>query len=333
MRQRSSWFIGVAFFVASGCGYVYAQKTPSDVAALEKAEEIDVGSFCLSNIAPGSRVVKVGQSHVESDGSLWWDVHIKVDTSDQRKPTAYFYSKLRQPSTGGGITECKDTANLAFLKGKLNAANIHAYYRPGTHVPPPQQSESSRWQIKPGNLDVEFGAAEAQIGPLYGASVTAHDAKPNATTLTNRVLDVKNPSSELFFDLTNNKQTGILQISTTDVVLSKTKLVIGAKAMSVDLTCRYLSGPNQGKVTFSRNVSTGEAGFVSGECSKSEVDLPADDWTEADLTATVTSANAKKVSLTGDPDHPELRLSTLTIATPRSEVWNGDSHNHSLFTP
>src|SRR5262249_20219195 len=159
-RQKSSWFIRVAFLIVSGCGCVCAQ-TPADVVALERAAEIDVGSFCLSNIAPGSRVVKVGQSHVESDGSQWWEVRIKVDANDQEKPTAYFYSKLRHPSTEGGITECKDTANLAFLKGKLKTATIHALYRPGTHVPPPQQSESSRWQIKPGNLDVEFGTAEA----------------------------------------------------------------------------------------------------------------------------------------------------------------------------
>lgn len=315
MRQNSRWIVCVALLILSSPLWVYAQQLPADVVALKHAVEIDVGSFCLSDIAPDSGVVEVGQSHVQPDGSFWWDIHIKVNASSQKKPIAYFYSKLRQPSTGGGITKCSETANLAFLKGRLNSANIYAYYRPGTHVPPPAQSESPRWEIDPGKLSVEFGAAEAQIGPLFGASVIANNAKPSATTLTNRILDVNNPSSMVFFDLTNNRQTGILQISTTDVVLSKTKLVIGSKAMSIDLACRYLSGPNQGKVTFSRNVSTGEAGFVSGECSKSEVDLPADEWTEANLTATVTSAHANKVSLIGDLTHPELRLSILRFAT------------------
>jgi hypothetical protein len=118
----------------------------------------------------------------------------------------------------------------------------------------------------------------------------------------------------VFFDLTNKQQTGILQVSTTDVVLSKAELALGVKAVAVDLACRYLSGPNQGSVTFTRNVSTGEAGFISGECSKSEVDLPDDEWREAKLTAAVTSAHAKKVSLIGDPAQAALQISTLRFA-------------------
>jgi hypothetical protein len=315
MRESSRWIAWVALPTLSWSVSVYAQPLPPDVVALKRAVEIDIGSFCLSDIPPAARVVEVGQSHLQPDGSLWWDINIKVNSSSQRKPVAYFYSKLRQPSTGEGITKCSDTANLAFLKGRLNAATISAYYRPGTHVPPPALSESPRWQIDPGKLFVEFGAAEAQVGPLFGASVVATDAKPSATTLTNRILDVTNPTSTVLFDLTANRQTGILQISTTDVVLSKTKLVLGSKPMTVDLACRYLGGLNQGKVTFSRDVSTGEAGFVSGECRKSEVDLPPDEWNEANLKTTVSSAHVQTMSLIGHPTHPELRLSTLSLAT------------------
>jgi hypothetical protein len=282
---------------------------------LQKAKEIDVGSFCLSNIPAESGVVAVGQSHVNADGSVWWEVRIRVAPNAQIKPTAYFYSKLRQPNTTEGVTKCSETGNLAFLKGKLDSANIYAYYRPGTHLPPPAKSESPRWEIEPGKLSVNFGRAEAQIGPLFGATVIANDARGNVSTLTGRSLEVTNPSSELFFDQTNNKQTGVLAISTTDVILSKAQLVVGTKAEAVDLACRYLSGPNQGRVTFTRNVSTGEAGFVSGECSKSEIDLLADDWSEANVTTAVASAHAKKITLTGDPAEPRLTLAQLTFET------------------
>ena len=302
------------------CSYIlpsYAQQPPADVAALQNAAEIDVGSFCLSNIASGSGVVVLGQSHVQPDGSLWWEIHIRVRAEDAngKKPTAYFYSSLRQPSAEGHVTKCSDTAKLAFLKGRLNSADIYAFYRPGTHVPPPAKSESARWQIDSGKLTVEFGKAEAQIGPLFGGSVIANDARPGVTTLTNRRLVVTNPSSEIFFDQSNSKQTGILDISTTDVILAKAQFIVGSKPVSVDLACRYLSGPHSGTVVFTRNVSNNEAGFISGECSKSDVDLPADDWSEANITATVASPHAKKAILTGRPIHPELRLADLTFQT------------------
>jgi hypothetical protein len=252
---------------------------------------------------------------------LWWEVHIHVGPHAEKKPTAYFYSKLRQADSTGPLTTCSETD--AFLAGKLDTADIYAYYRLGTHVPLPGKSESPRWEIEPGKLSVDFGRAKAQIGPLFGASVIANDARENVSTLTNRQLVVTNPASTLLFDETNNEQTGILYISTTDVILSNAQLVVGSKAQRVDLACRFLSGPDEGRVTFARNVSTGEARFISGECSKSEVDLLADEWSEANVTAAVTSAHAKKITLAGHPAGSELALAQLTFQTQRLTYGTG----------
>ena len=175
-------------------------------------------------------------------------------------------------------------------------------------------SESPRWHVEPGKLDVEFGQATAQLGPLFGAYVIAHDAQPGATTITHRILEVKNPTTELFFNPSGNEQTGVLQLPTTDVVLSGTQLVVGTKPVTVTLACRYLGGPDKGKVTFTWNVSTDEAGFISGEYSKSEVYLPGDDWSEANLRTTVSSAHVKKISIIGHPDQFELKLAGLVFA-------------------
>ena len=121
MRYRCPLALLICLFGISICR---AQEAPL---FLEKAREIDVGSFCLSNISPGSGVVTVGQSYPKRDGSLWWEVHIHVGPHAEKKPTAYFYSKLRQADSTGPLTTCSETD--AFLAGKLDTADIYAYYR------------------------------------------------------------------------------------------------------------------------------------------------------------------------------------------------------------
>ena len=127
--------ICLALLISAQSACAIAQQLPPDLVTIQNAKEIDIGSFCLSNIAP--RVIKVGQSHLQVDGSYWREVRIHVGQSDRSKPDAYFYSQLRKPNTNRGMTHRSNTADLAFLRGHLTSATIFTSYRPGTYVPPP----------------------------------------------------------------------------------------------------------------------------------------------------------------------------------------------------
>ena len=158
---------------------------------------------------------------------------------------------------------------------------------------------------------------------MFGSKVIANDAKPGTTTLTSRLLEVTNKSSDLFFNRSANEQTGVLEISTTDVVLSNTQVQVGSKQIKVDLACRFDQGPNQGKVTFSEDISNNETKFIFGQCTKSDIDLPEDEWTEAGLTVSVAAAHAQRIALIGNWTQPEAKLTGLVLQTQGLKYGSG----------
>jgi hypothetical protein len=270
------------------------------------AAQIDVGSFCLTDIPRGMIVVK--DSWPQPDG-VWWRLEITVPPSAAKKPNALFFKSTRKPQADGVFAKCAAEESSSFLKGRLNSARIEAYYRPRTG------NELSRWQVDPDKLSVEFGgrAAEAQLSPLFGGTVIAHDAPAGTSALRGRLMWVENKASRLFFNPSDGTQTGVLSITTTDVTVSKTPLELGTSKVAVDLACRSGIGPNGGNVTFSMNVSNGRVGFTSGECVAADVGIGAGEWNEAGATAIVKAARAKKIVLRGHSLHPELELLGLDV--------------------
>lgn len=285
------------------------QSKPGDVAALELAKEINLGSFCLTDIPAGD--IKVKDSLVEADGT-WWRVDIRVTPQSINKPVAYFFSKPRLPNKDGKVTQCSSDQAASILKGKVLTAAVEALFKPAT------DKDSSRWQVDPGNFDVDFGTAEARLSPVFGATVVATGSAAGTTVVKQRRLWVTNTRSQLFYNLSQNIQSGILEIATTDVTLSGVQLSLGAGVnASVDLSCPYVPGAADSRTKFAVDVANGNVRLFGGNCVKDGVDLPAGTWTMGPVSAAVQTAHAFRISVTGDWEHDRFDLSGVDMHADR----------------
>jgi hypothetical protein len=291
-----------------------AQDLPSHVKELEIATEIDLGSFCLTEMAPGT--VHVENTKLPQTAGVWFAVQIRVDAAS-KKPKAFFFKSPRLPNPDGSYESCSQAGerDVAFLKGRLNSATINALYKP------PTEKEGPRWQIEKNNLDVEFGKAEAKLSPLFGGYVVA-TGSTSGEVLTGRLLKVTNHNSQIFYNLTANIQRGALEINTTDVLIKRAHLQLSEDAsMDLDLTCTYT--PQTKSVTFPLDVSNGAVHFSDGVCQAGPTKLPVGHFSGSGLSMDVSDLGAGNITLKGVNGAPQLFLKSVDITAKQISYLNG----------
>jgi hypothetical protein len=274
---------------------------------IARAQELDFGAFCLTDLPRG--VVSVGQGIFTPDG-IWLPVTIRIQAGGgARKPKAFFFDASRPPdprlrscAAGGGEV-------VPILRGTLVDGTIVAAFRP-----PNGRGDSSRWQIEPGGLDVTFGRVDTHLKKLYGATLRPTGGSGGAS-LAGRQLEVTNPHSQIFYDLSANLQGGVVRVGTTDVQLSGASLEVAAgPSITIDLACRYdPNRPDLGRVSFDVDVTTGATLFVQGQCHRDGVDFPASIWKSAGLEIDSTATHANRVALVGGETGAALAVTGLRL--------------------
>ena len=307
-------FLTLLFVMASLAKGVHAQGLPSHVQDLELTTEIDLGSFCLADMAPGT--VHVRSTKLPLQDGTWYAIEIHIGAST-KKPNAFFFKSPRIAPSDGSYVSCAQAgaSQMPFLHGRLNGATIKALYQPATGT------TSSRLQIDKKGLDVEFGQAEATLSPLFGGFVVA-TGNTSGNILAGRLLEVTNVSSQLFYNLTAHTQRGALEVNTTDVVVKHTRLQLSEdSAMDLDLTCAYT--PQTKSVTFALDVSNQTVHFTDGMCQTSHVKLPPGTWKGSGLSMAVDDSVSGNVILAGALSGPVLTFKTLDITAKQIAYLNG----------
>jgi hypothetical protein len=312
---------GVVLCVAAGVLSVpvhnsaRGQAGGADVAALQKASQIDIGVFCLKNIPAGSiRVIST-----DFDNRIWWNVKIKVPSGGGRGARAFIFDKPLPVSQKFQVCSENTVGVSTILAGDLNSAEITARFAPATDTLPPV------WQVEANNLNAELGKVTANLDKLYGATLDTQ----------RRLLWVKNPS-QLFFTRTNTQREGTLRVETTDVYLRGVRLQLGSGFPEVVADFNAVADPSRddlGHVKFDIDVANAGIQFVSGEFFSKNISLPLGRLSFGYAFAELKSGTIQRAALTSGDGRVYLTLSGLSLnATelshtefPRISVLPGNS--------
>jgi hypothetical protein len=283
-----------------------AVELPATVAGLQRAKEIDLGAFCITNLPSGS--IKVGDSIERPDGT-WWEIRVDVPRSLRRRPSIFFFAEPPAPVEGGAFEPCSNSRGkiASILDGRLNYASMQAIYKPATG------QESNRWQVEPNKLDLEVGQVYTRLRTLFGG--TLQPTAGSGGNLAGRLLWVKNPDARIFYNLSARRQDGILRLATTDVELANVRLVLAPGLDAIISTLRCPSGearPAKGRVQFSVDVADGRLRFVDGQCDASSIPLPPGTLRLAGLELANKALKAGLVRLVGQPTTPTLSVERIT---------------------
>jgi hypothetical protein len=277
-------------------GQVSTDRAPEAVVALERAREIDLGPFCLSNLPAGS--VTVGAARFATD-AIWWEVTVDVarGAGTARRPRAFFFERSRPAALS--LEECSRRMEgvQATLAGDLNRATMRALFMP------PQGGRPARWQVEPNELEVEFGRVETQFRPLFGGRF-----QPEG-----RLLWVTNPQRLLI--TAAQPQQGVLRLSTTDVELKGAKILLAQGLPEIELD---LGAPStRGRIELDLDISNGALSLVGGEFAASRVELPAGTWSGAGLEVELGGGSAGTLALRGSMEGARLVVRALSMEAPR----------------
>jgi len=272
----------------------HSQQTAGRVDELTMAKELNLGTFCLTNVPSGS--IKVLGTFVDTDRT-WYRLGINVAGGAQGRARAFLFDKPL--SRGAGFTSCASPgANVrTVLSGALNSASIQAYYSFAT------ATQSAAWQVEKGELKAELGKVSAQFGTLFGGKVDP----------AQRLLWVNNPKKLLFANGGATKE-GVIRIEMTDITLQGAKLMLAENYSPLTLDLKAISDvdrEDKGHVSFDMDVLTGGIQLARGTLFAEGVTLPSGTIHASYGQVVVQSGGAQRVSLHGRESSVQLELSRI----------------------
>jgi len=291
---RALSLLAVVVLAASGISSVQSQQSTSVANTLALAKQLDIGSFCLTNLPSGS--VKVLDSVLQANRT-WF--HVKIDLNGGPASGARAYIFDRPPASVGELVVCSASVpgTRTVLAGTINRATIEAYYSF------PTDTQAAAWIVEKDGLHAELGKVTARFGALFGGQFDP----------AQRLLWINNPS-RLHFANAGGTKNGTIRMEATDVSLKGARLQLGADypTMTADLRAVSDSGrADKGHVSFDLDVQTGGITLADGMLFANDVAIPAGTLHTSYVEATIDGANARSVALMGSLDGVNLVASDI----------------------
>lgn len=276
------WYVAEANSLVSG----------GDVRTLTIAKQLDIGSFCLANLPPGS--IEVLDSQISANRT-WFHVRVRLPRGYGGRARAYVFD--RPPQTDGKLMACSDPQPGAktILSGALNSATIDAYYSF------PTGNQPAAWQVEKDGLRAELGKVSARFGKLFGGEFDP----------ARRLLWISN-TNRLYFADAGTTREGTIRMQATDVSLKGAEVRLGADYPPVTLDLKAVSDvarADKGHVAFDLDVQTGGIALAGGMLFADMVTFPAGNLQASYGDVTVDSAVARRVALLGTEEGVELTVS------------------------
>ena len=257
LRNAAPTIVLAALFLivcaVGGARDAWAQAAPEivhpKVLTYKTARSYDFGTFCISNIPPGT-VTSVEGPDIAADGD-WWEIELHVPQGAPARPRIHFLGGTRRQA--GFYTACRATA-AADVHRILEADILEGTVR--FQILDPIASYGRAVQIKEGDLDIVLGHIQADLSSIYGGKVQSSKIQ---FEVVNPAPFIANPGNLNNPD--DNLLTGRLQLLSYLLVLEDAALYLPEASTALRATLR--ADKVEG-ATFQLEIPSGQLSLYKG---------------------------------------------------------------------
>lgn len=279
------------------------------VLTYKSARSYDFGTFCISNIPPGT-VTSVKGPDIAPDGD-WREIELQVPQGAPARPRIHFLGGMRREA--GFYTACRATA-AAEVRRILEADILEGTVR--FQILDPIASYGRAVQIAERNLDIVIGNIKADLSSIYGGRVQSSNIRFD---VVNPAPFIANPGNLNNPD--DNLLAGRLQLLSYLLTLEDAALYLpeASTALRATLQADRVEG-----ATFLLEIPSGRLSLFKGVLSTTEVDLSTGGFVVGGAEFFAQAGKVAKVELIGHAEEgpPEMRLRTVTATFEKVEHPN-----------